>query len=160
VEHLDRTQYTCSYCSASTGATKQISIKVLPNVLCLQLKRFNGRSIKIDEHVRFPVTLDMTPYTIHSISNVSDKRDCTYDLFAVVSHIGANIHKGHYINYAKFNGEWFLFNDHVVEWVAEETVLRSKAYSPFITCINSRYLCFYIKHSLEYEYDETLKAGS
>ena len=38
VEHLDRTQYTCSNCSTSTGATKQMSIKVLPNVLCLQLK--------------------------------------------------------------------------------------------------------------------------
>ena len=37
-EHLDRSQYTCSNCSASTGATKQMSIKVLPNVLCLQLK--------------------------------------------------------------------------------------------------------------------------
>src|SRR5271169_768492 len=37
-EHLDRSQYTCSKCSSSTGATKQMSIKVLPNVLCLQLK--------------------------------------------------------------------------------------------------------------------------
>jgi ubiquitin carboxyl-terminal hydrolase 22/27/51 len=38
VEHLDSTQYTCSNCSTSKGATKQMSIKVLPNVLCLQLK--------------------------------------------------------------------------------------------------------------------------
>lgn len=40
-EHLDRTQYTCSNCSTSTGATKQMSIKILPNVLCLQLKVLN-----------------------------------------------------------------------------------------------------------------------
>ena len=37
-EYLDQSQYTCSNCSTSTGATKQMSIKVLPNVLCLQLK--------------------------------------------------------------------------------------------------------------------------
>jgi ubiquitin C-terminal hydrolase len=72
----------------------------------------------------------MTPYTSHTLSNTPDKRDCTYDLFAIVSHIGVNIHKGHYINYAKFNGEWFMFNDHIVEWVPEETVLHSKAYIP------------------------------
>lgn len=84
----------------------------------------------MDEHVRFPITLDMTPYTTHTISNKPDNRDCTYDLFAIVSHIGANIHKGHYVNYAKFNGEWFAFNDHIVEWVTEEIVLRSKAYLP------------------------------
>jgi hypothetical protein len=107
----------------------------------------------------------MTPYTSHTISNQTDNRDCTYDLFAIVSHIGANIHKGHYINYAKFNGEWFAFNDHIVEWVTEETVLRSKAYphpaplssSPHRANVG-RYLCFYIKHCLEYEYDETLKS--
>ena len=82
----------------------------------------------MDEPVRFPITLDMTPYTTHTISNRADGRDCTYDLFAVVSHIGANIHKGHYINLAKFNGEWFAFNDHIVEWVTEDFVLHSKAY--------------------------------
>jgi len=129
----------------------------------------------VDEHIRFPVTLDMTPYTSHTLSNTPDKRDCTYDLFAIVSHIGVNIHKGHYINYAKFNGEWFMFNDHIVEWVSEETVLRSKAYLPapdssfrlfqYLVSfrgfrhrmLTDRYLCFYIKHRLEYEYDETLK---
>jgi len=71
----------------------------------------------------------MSPYTTHAIQKeTADKRDCTYDLFAVVVHIGANIHKGHYVNYAKFNGEWFSFNDHIVEWVTEESVLRQKAY--------------------------------
>jgi ubiquitin carboxyl-terminal hydrolase 22/27/51 len=41
LEHLDQSQYTCSNCSNSTGATKQMSIKVLPNVLCIQLKVIN-----------------------------------------------------------------------------------------------------------------------
>src|SRR2546423_4560752 len=119
----------------------------------------------------------MRPYTSHTLSNTPDKRDCTYDLYAIVSHVGDNIHKGHYINYAKFNGEWFRFNDHIVEWVSEETVLNSKAYPPTISLVLLprpllvmsstsllfvlilRYLCFYIKHCLEYEYDETLKEG-
>jgi len=94
----------------------------------LGVQRFDGHQAKVDEHVRFPVTLDMTPYTTHTISRKPDARDCTYDLFAIVSHLGQNIHKGHYINYAKFNGEWFAFNDHTVEWVPEETVLQAKAY--------------------------------
>jgi len=135
-EHLDQNQYRCSNCSTSKGATKQMSIKILPNVLCLQLKRFDGRLAKVDEHVRFPTTLDMAPYTSHAIGKTPDNRDCTYDLFAVVSHIGANIHKGHYINFAKFNGEWFEFNDHIVEWVSQEQVLRSKAFVPLLVLVN------------------------
>jgi ubiquitin C-terminal hydrolase len=117
-----------------------MSLKVLPNVLCLQLKvllhnqltqRFDGQQAKIDDHVRLPITLDMTPYTTHHINHeFQDKRDCTYDLFAVIAHIGVNIHKGHYVNYAKFNGEWFAFNDHIVEWVSEDHILRQKAYVP------------------------------
>jgi hypothetical protein len=96
----------------------------------------------VDEHVRFPVTLDMRPYTSHTQSNTPDKRDCTYDLFAIVSHVGDNIHKGHYINYAKFNCEWFRFNDHIVEWVSEETVLHSKAY-PLVPQLHYPIPCLY-----------------
>jgi ubiquitin carboxyl-terminal hydrolase 22/27/51 len=76
------------------------------------------------------MTLDMAPYTTHSISKSPGTRDCTYDLFAVVTHLGGSINKGHYVNYAKFQGEWFCFNDHVVEWVTPDTVLRQKAYPP------------------------------
>ncbi|PVU91636.1 hypothetical protein BB561_004290 [Smittium simulii] len=66
-EILSNGMYTCSNCESSDVlATKQFSIKQLPPVLSFQLKRFNctpNSSSKLNDYVRLPLNLDMTPYT-------------------------------------------------------------------------------------------------
>ncbi|KAK9449116.1 uncharacterized protein V1518DRAFT_394058 [Limtongia smithiae] len=119
------TKYRCSFCQTSQVVTKQLKIRRLPLVLSIQLKRFEHalKSNKIDDHVHFPVELDMTPYTTHT----SDKR-YIYELFGVVCHQG-KINTGHYTCSMKTReGLWFNFDDAMVTLSSEKQVLASRAY--------------------------------
>jgi ubiquitin carboxyl-terminal hydrolase 22/27/51 len=67
-EKLDNNTYICSECSGqSHDASKHLSIKVLPPVLSIQLKRFKHTSateyVKNESVVSVPTILDMTPFT-------------------------------------------------------------------------------------------------
>ncbi|OAJ40007.1 hypothetical protein BDEG_23788 [Batrachochytrium dendrobatidis JEL423] len=70
-ERLGPNQYTCASCANThQEATKQLSMKHLPPVLAIQLKRFEHTataSTKIDTFVRVPSELDMTPHTTRAV---------------------------------------------------------------------------------------------
>ncbi|KAK9352465.1 hypothetical protein V1523DRAFT_248446 [Lipomyces doorenjongii] len=123
------TKYMCSFCSTRQEVTKQLTIKRLPLVLSIQLKRFEHalKSNKIDDHVPFPMQLDMTPYTTNSRS----KKRYVYELFGVVCHQG-KINTGHYTCSMKNReGLWFNFDDAMVTLSSEKQVLKSRAYLLF-----------------------------
>jgi len=62
-----------------------------------------------------------------------------YDLFAVINHKG-QIDNGHYTNYARFQDEWYHFDDDKV------------TNSNLDACLNSpAYMCFYVKRHLDYK---------
>jgi ubiquitin carboxyl-terminal hydrolase 22/27/51 len=66
MEKLESAQYTCRNCDSPQNATKQLSIKRLPAVLSIHLKRFEhskAQSSKIETKVSFPMKLDLYPYT-------------------------------------------------------------------------------------------------
>ncbi|KAI8967242.1 hypothetical protein BDF20DRAFT_1004934 [Mycotypha africana] len=143
-EKLGLNEYSCSKCGNTfQEATKQLSFKRLPPVLSIQLKRFEHglTSSKIETKIRFPVELNLTPYT----TSKDKEEDNIYTLFAVVNHQG-KMDTGHYTMYAKHRNEWFRFDDHNVTTAYQKEVLDSKAY-----------MCFYIKKSLEYEHVDPFK---
>ena len=120
--------FTCTKCYLKKDAKRSMRFKVLPNILAIQLKRFevsnnvaNPRQ-KIDTPIYFPVNLDMSPY--------SKDYNCWYELNAVVLHKG-KLDSGHYSMYTKHNERWFHFDDHKVECVSIEDVLNTKAYLLF-----------------------------
>lgn len=107
----DKFEYRCNNCNSQQQAKRQTSIKRLPNVLSIQLKRFEykqGRiesAAKIGTPVQFPLELRMLPYT--SVAKERDtkesydlQRSCTYDLLSVVEHKG-EIDTGHYVSYCR-----------------------------------------------------------
>lgn len=53
----------CETCQKQQPIAKKMSIKRLPSVLTIQLKRFSHTSSKIESHVDFPLVLDMNKYT-------------------------------------------------------------------------------------------------
>ncbi|KAK3941177.1 putative ubiquitin carboxyl-terminal hydrolase 8 [Diplogelasinospora grovesii] len=137
----DKCEYRCHSCNSTQQARRQTSIKRLPNVLSVQLKRFefktgrNERAAKIDTPVRFPLQLNMLPYTSRGRSqdakdNYELARSCTYDLLSVVVHVG-EIDTGHYVSYCRVGDQWFAFNDHKVELASKSDVLGARAYLLF-----------------------------
>lgn len=144
-EKLGVDGYNCEHCKSSQEtATKQLTVKQLPPVLCIQLKRFEHSatgSSKIDTKIRFPMQLDMTPYTTRARrKNAKASGDGAgkgktsglymYDLLSVVQHHG-QISSGHYVSYSRENGQWFQFNDSVVTLATEKEVLGVQAYLLF-----------------------------
>lgn len=148
--------YACRECD-SKRAMRQLSIKSLPNVLCIQLKvgvllsfisfncaqwlttcqRFKqnvGSASKIETKVTFPLRLDMFPYTSRAGGELGPmpemSRGCTYDLQSVVVHVG-NLETGHYICYSRVGQQWFKFNDHKVTVASKSQVLGEEAFLLF-----------------------------
>ncbi|KAM3550788.1 hypothetical protein MY1884_008068 [Beauveria asiatica] len=144
----DKCEYRCHVCASTQQARRYTSVKRLPNVLSIQLKRFEykqGRhdhaASKVDVPVHFPLQLNMLPYTNRvrsrdSRENMELQRSCVYDLLSVVVHVG-ELETGHYTSYCRVGDQWFKFNDHKVELASLSDVLGAQAY-----------LLFYIIRSL------------
>ncbi|KAG8934774.1 hypothetical protein FRC01_000455 [Tulasnella sp. 417] len=138
----------CSKCvNSSNEATKRLSIRKLPPVLCFTFKRFkhDNTATKIDTHIRFPANLNMAPYTSIATGAKGDPALLgppamyEYELFAVVNHEG-QVNTGHYTNYARFEDQWYHFNDEKVTSATLRDCLKSRAY-----------MCVYVKRHLDYK---------
>ncbi|KAK2460172.1 hypothetical protein APHAL10511_007851 [Amanita phalloides] len=157
-EKLGSKEYSCAKCGkASHEASKRLSILCLPPVLSFQFKRFEQKVSdkmtvrKIGTQIRFPATLNMTPYTTlymresekehgaMSASFVGPDGMYEYDLFAVINHEG-QMNNGHYTNFARFGDEWYRFDDDKVTHTTLGACLKSPAY-----------MCFYVKRHLDYK---------
>jgi ubiquitin carboxyl-terminal hydrolase 22/27/51 len=150
-EKLAADDYTCQSCKEK-GATKQLSIKTLPPVLPIHLKRFEHQkatSSKIETRISFPLTLDLYPYTTaHKSSQPPGKKlaspkntnhnmnspakSLVYELSSVIVHKG-KIDSGHYVSYSREGNDWFAFDDSKVVLVSEADVLGAEAYLLFYT---------------------------
>ena len=120
----EHNEWYCGSCKNHTKAKKKMDIYKLPDVLILQLKRFD-KNTKICSLIDFPIyNLDLT----NCVKNNSSESSI-YDLFAVCNHEG-NLEGGHYYAYCKnfVNGEWFEFNDSSVKKIQEEKLVTSSAY--------------------------------
>ncbi|KAJ7881755.1 hypothetical protein B0H14DRAFT_2340180 [Mycena olivaceomarginata] len=154
-EKLGPKQYSCAKCGkAAHEVSKRLTIRKLPPVLSFQFKRFEHKADKstarkIDTRIRFPATLNMAPFTT-LVMKAAEKENngpvypgpaamYEYDLFAVINHEG-QINNGHYTNYARFEDEWYRFDDDKVTPASLGSVLASPAY-----------MCFYVKRHLDYK---------
>lgn len=107
---------------------KKISFWSFPNILAIDLKRFNNRFQKNQIYVTFPIDeLDLSPYVIGY-----KKNNFKYELYGVCNHSGG-VMGGHYTSYVKnANGNWYHFNDTSVSEVGmNESIISPKAYVLF-----------------------------
>lgn len=107
---------------------KKIQFWSFPNILVIDLKRFNGRFQKNQILVTFPLDdLDLSDYIIGY-----KKDNYKYELYGVCNHSGSVL-GGHYTAYAKnANGKWYHFNDtSVTEVGLIESIISPKAYVLF-----------------------------
>ncbi|KAJ6862127.1 LOW QUALITY PROTEIN: hypothetical protein NC652_039082 [Populus alba x Populus x berolinensis] len=137
----------CQNCQEKRDSLKQMSIKRLPLVLSLHIKRFEHSSLrrssrKIDWYLQFPFSLDMTPYLSPSVVRnrfgnrvfgfESDKPDISseFEIFAVVTHSGM-LDSGHYVTYLRLQNQWYKCDDAWVTEVDERIVRAAQCYMIF-----------------------------
>ena len=104
-----------------------------PNILIIDLKRFNNFNKKINTIIDFPINdLDLRKYVTGY-----DKETYIYDLFGITNHSGGCL-GGHYTCFVKnANNKWYYYNDTNVSEIGENNLITNKAY-----CL------FYIKKSI------------
>ena len=115
-----------------TGEKQSICKKIiywsLPEILIIDIKRFNNKNNKNQSFVTFPlVDMDLSKYVI------GYKRESyIYDLYGICNHSGSSL-GGHYTSFVKnANGKWYHFNDTSVAEVSNLSYLISpKAYCLF-----------------------------
>lgn len=99
--------YRCARCK-DTKRTKyrRSTIEHAPEILTLQLKRFNYDGRKISTDVPIPSSLDLGPYR-----DEGNAETMKYELSAVIKHAGS-LTGGHYICCSKGpDGQWYGFDD-------------------------------------------------
>ncbi|KAF9072688.1 hypothetical protein BDP27DRAFT_1319811 [Rhodocollybia butyracea] len=151
-EKLGPKEYTCSKCAkGSNSASKRLSFRKLPPVLSFQFKRFEHKGSdksasakKLDSPVRIPASLDMMPFTTMVMKDNENENTGLpvmyhYELFAVINHEG-QMDNGHYTNFARFDSQWYRFDDDKVTHASLGSCLKS-----------TPYMCFYAKKHLEYK---------
>ena len=121
-----------NYIDETTNEKVDIRKKILfwsfPNILAIDLKRFNNRFQKNQIYVTFPLdNLDLSPYVIGY-----KKENYKYELYGVCNHSGG-VMGGHYTSYVKnANGKWYHYNDTSVSEVGmSDSIISPKAYVLF-----------------------------
>jgi ubiquitin carboxyl-terminal hydrolase 8 len=106
---------------------KQIIYWSFPNILVIDIKRFDSSNKKNQQLIDFPIDeLDLTKYVI------GYKKDTyIYELYGICNH-SVNVYGGHYTSYVKnANGKWYHFNDTNVSEIKKEDLVTPKAYCFF-----------------------------
>jgi len=106
---------------------KNIIFWNLPNILIIDLKRFNNVNKKIHSLITTPLTnIDLSKYICGYNSH-----EFIYDLFGTGNHLG-NEQGGHYTAHIKNpNDKWYSFNDTFINEIQESQVITQYTYCLF-----------------------------
>ena len=103
--------YRCIKCKQLVPAIKRYTLHKAPKVLLINLKRFEfgKNSHKLSHLVRYPEYLNVAQYMSEENSN---DQSLNYRLYAVLVHVGASMHSGHYFSYVRSpNNRWNKADD-------------------------------------------------
>lgn len=134
-ENLDgNNKYKCENCKKLVAARKQMSILQAPNVLVIQLKRFEGIfGGKIDKAIAFEEVLVLSSFMCKASQDLHPQ----YNLFGTIVHSGYSPESGHYYAYIKDAvGRWYCCNDACVSLSNLQEVLSEKVYILFFSRAN------------------------
>lgn len=122
-----------------TGPTEQNRLGSLPDVLCINLKRFHSGTNRLDTPIRLSESLKVDGR--HTEGAIPERM---YDLIACTCHSGAKTpHSGHYWTYCKRpsqsnENKWFECNDKSVIQVTWDHVARESEKTSYLLFFRSR----------------------
>ena len=121
--------YKCDKCKSKVAASKKFSIERAPNVLCIQLKRFNLMGGKMSKHIQFPRQLNLNRFLFNQQPGASASPPAAYKFVSLINHMGPSQHCGHYTAIAEAaNGQLYLFDDCSVRLITLHSALSTGAY--------------------------------
>ena len=120
-------QWKCDKTNKYYDAEQITKIWKYPQIMIINLKRFDFNQNKINVNIDFPIkNLNLSNFCIGYNNNKS-----IYDLYAICNHRG-NLNNGHYYAYCKHkNNKWYNFNDSDIKEIKEESLITNKAYCLF-----------------------------
>ena len=125
--------YRCMNCKVPTKAVKKLEISSAPPILVTQIKRFHytteGKGKKLTKPVEFDDKLKIVVDTLHGGTKLA-----TYNLKAVISHIGDEISGGHYTATTRLDVSsetWHNYSDEVYKPICSKQVQKQQAYLLF-----------------------------
>lgn len=109
------------------NAYRKISFWSLPEVLIIDIKRWNRHTSKIHQIVGTPLTdVNLSKYV-----KGYNAASYVYDLYGVCNH-GGGAFGGHYTAYIKnANDKWYEFNDTIVTEIKKENIISARSYCFF-----------------------------
>uniref|UniRef100_A0A096MFJ4 Ubiquitin specific peptidase 18 n=1 Tax=Poecilia formosa TaxID=48698 RepID=A0A096MFJ4_POEFO len=124
----------CAQCEAKTPTKQGVKLCSLPQILCIQLKRFRnirGFTRKLNCSVTFPEKFNFSELRREAFSSDFTQNDCRYTLYAVVVHYGDAMF-GHYTAYVRqrLSNRWFYADDSHVSQSSWENVQKTEG-SPY-----------------------------
>lgn len=116
--------YTCDHCKKKAVCLHKKKYNRLSDLIVVQLKLYN-KCGKINRHIEYSESLDMTPYTVEQEKTI-------YELVGFVVHMG-NLHGGHYYSICKnlIDKKWRLYNDTQIQILNENQIFHQKPYILF-----------------------------
>ncbi|EPS70410.1 ubiquitin carboxyl-terminal hydrolase, partial [Genlisea aurea] len=129
-------KYKCENCKELVAARKQMTLFQAPNVLVIQLKRFEGiYGSKIDKPIAFDDELMLSSYMCKDGLDQHPE----YHLCGTIVHSGFSPDSGHYYAYIKDTlGRWFRCNDSYVSVSTLQEVLSERVYILFFSRTKQR----------------------
>ena len=120
-------QWKCDKTNKYYDADQITKIWKYPQIMIINLKRFDFNQNKINVNIDFPIkNLNLSNFCIGYNNNKS-----IYDLYAICNHRGS-LNNGHYYAYCKHkNNKWYNFNDSDIKEIKEESLITNKAYCLF-----------------------------
>lgn len=124
----------CEKCKSKRNRSRTIFINTAPEVLIVQLRRFEmtrtGGRRKLTSKVSFDEWLDLSKYAADPL--LRKGKGIHYRLSSVVQHAGT-LTSGHYVSIAESPGGLFMLNDERVSTVSKADMLDPRGgFTPYI----------------------------
>ncbi|KAK2741449.1 hypothetical protein FQN57_005582 [Myotisia sp. PD_48] len=118
--------YKCEKCGVEADLSRQMYIKDAPEVLVIQVNRFeplfSKSSARVAEKVALTPHIDITGQLSPGAARLGET--LKYQLTAIIAHRGTSVNSGHYLSYGKGpTGKWTILDDETSRTVSLKTAL-------------------------------------
>ena len=119
--------WKCDKCNENNCPDKKILFWEFSPIVIFQIKQYNDNSHKLNNHIDFPLSIDLNDYCINS-----NNHNTIYKLISTSIHSGS-LRGGHYYaNCLNINdNQWYNYNDTNVSLINEKDVLQENPYCFF-----------------------------